>query len=238
MPKTFILTCEHAGNEIPAEYEHLFHGKKEVLYTHKAIDFGALRLAKHLSAELELPLCYTPVSRLLVEANRSLDNKELFSGYSQVLTEQEKQLLLGRHYFPHRKQVESKIEKETAAGNQVYHLAIHTFTPVLNGEVREADIGILYDPEREPEKNFAQRLKEQLTAQNPERRVLFNSPYPGTDDGLPTYLRTRFDTAHYVGLELEVNQKFFLNGPPEVWQKLVDEITAALKALDRWEGEF
>ena len=231
MPKTFILTCEHAGNEIPAEYEHLFQGKEEVLYTHKAIDLGALRLAEHLAAELGLPLCYTPIPRLLVEANRSLDNKELFSEYSQALTAQEKQILLGRHYFPHRKQVESKIEKETAAGNQVYHLAIHTFTPVLDGEVREADIGILFDPEREPEKNFAQQLKEKLTAQNPERKVLFNSPYPGIDDGLPTYLRTRFDTAHYAGFELEINQKFFLNGQPEVWQKLVDELTKSLKNL-------
>ena len=231
MSKIFILTCEHAGNEIPAEYEHLFHGKEEVLYTHKAIDFGALRLAKHLAAETELPLYYSSVSRLLVEANRSLDNEELFSEYSQVLTEQEKQILLGRHYYPHRRKVESKIEKETEAGHQVYHLAIHTFTPALDGEVREADIGILIDPERLPEKDFAQQLRDKLLEQNPDRQVLFNSPYPGTDDGLPTYLRTRFGTAHYAGFELEINQKFFLNGKTEVWQKLVDEITAALKIL-------
>jgi predicted N-formylglutamate amidohydrolase len=230
MPATYILTCEHAGNEIPATYEHLFKGKEEILYSHQAIDFGALHLAKHLAAATNLPLYYTTTSRLLIEANRSLDNEELFSAFTKNIPEKEKQTLREAYYFPHRDQVEKKIAAEIAAGKQVYHLAVHTFTPVLKGEVRAADIGILFDPERESEAAFARQLQTALSAQNPDRKVLFNSPYPGTADGFPTYLRKKFNQDQYAGFELEINQKFFLNGEPDVWQGIESEITGALQA--------
>lgn len=224
-----ILTCEHAGNEIPEEYRQLFEGKEEVLYTHKALDFGALRLAKHLASELKLPLHYTTTSRLLVEANRSVDNEELFSEHAQNLTEKEKLDVLETYYFPHRNEVEGQIGLAIAAGKRVVHLAMHTFTPAMEGEVRKADIGILFDPKRPPEKEIAADLKNALLGQNPERQVIFNSPYPGSADGFPAYLRKIFGKEEYCGFEIEVNQKFFLDGEPAVWEKLTAEVTAAIK---------
>ena len=231
MAITCMLTCEHAGNIIPPEYNYLFKEKAEMLYSHKAIDFGALGLAKHLAAATSLPLFYTSTSRLLVEANRSLGNEELFSEFTENLPKKEKQHLLDKYYFPHRQQVTDFIANEIAAGKQVYHLAVHTFTPVLKGEVREADIGILFHPHRPAEAAFAEKLKAELLAQNPDLNVLYNSPYPGTDDGLPTYLREQFIPDQYAGFELEVNQKFFLDGEPEVWQMLVTQITSAFKEV-------
>ncbi|MFD2247500.1 N-formylglutamate amidohydrolase [Pontibacter ruber] len=231
MPVTYILTCEHAGNEVPEEYEYLFKGKEEILYTHKAIDFGALRLAKHLASETRLPLYCTTVSRLLAEANRSPDSEELFSEYSKDLSEKDKKILLGKIYYPHRDKVEKKVQGEIAAGNQVVHLAVHTFTPAMDGEVREADIGILFDPDRNWEATLARKLKDYFTEQNPDRKILYNSPYAGTADGFPTYLRKKFTDEQYAGFELEVNQKFFLNGEPDVWQQVVAEVTSAFKSL-------
>jgi predicted N-formylglutamate amidohydrolase len=230
MVKTFLLTCEHAGNDLPAEYARLFQGKEEVLWSHKAMDFGALALAEHLAAATALPLYATATCRLLVEANRSLENEALFSAYSRQLPEQDKKVILDKYYFPHRNLVEEKIHQEVAAGHQVIHLAVHTFTPVLAGEVREADIGILFDPGRPPEEAFARHLKEKLLHQHAGRNVRYNAPYPGTADGLPTYLRQKFSPQQYAGFELEVNQKFFLHGDPRVWQKVVAEITAAWQA--------
>lgn len=110
-------------------------------------------------------------------------------------------------------------------------LAVHTFTPVLDGEVREADIGLLFDPQRPLEQTFADVFKKELLAQNQSRKVLYNSPYPGTDDGFPTYLRNCFSKEQYGGVELEVNQKFFLNGEAAHWDTLVQEITDAFLAV-------
>ncbi|WP_205502285.1 N-formylglutamate amidohydrolase [Rufibacter psychrotolerans] len=226
-----ILTCEHAGNEIPGEYAFLFAGKEDVLYSHKAIDFGAGWLARHLARRLGLPLYSVTTSRLLVEGNRSLGTQELFSPYTKELAKEEKQALLEKYYFPHRREVEAKIQEETAAGHQVLHLAIHTFTPALEGEVRPAEVGILYDPERSLEERLAHQLKAHLQEANPERKVLFNQPYPGSADGFPTHLRGKFDQNHYAGFELEVNQKFFLNGDEEAWRQVLEEITQAVQAV-------
>ncbi|MBC3538755.1 N-formylglutamate amidohydrolase [Rufibacter sediminis] len=231
MPTICLLTCEHAGFEVPAEYASLFKGKEEVLYSHKAIDFGALRLARHMAQTLALPLYYTTYSRLLIEANRSPDSEELFSEFTKKLPNTEKQRILETYYAPHRAEVERKIRDEIAAGNQVLHLAVHTFTPVLEGKVREAEIGLLFDPARAREEAYAHQLKAELHRQNPARQVFYNSPYPGVDDGFPTYLRQKFSDAQYAGFELEINQKFFLNGEASVWQQLLDEMTSAVKAV-------
>ncbi len=69
MNQSYILSCEHAGNQVPERYQHLFKGEEDILYTHKAIDFGALRLAKHLQKKAEVPLYYTRISRLLSESD-------------------------------------------------------------------------------------------------------------------------------------------------------------------------
>ncbi len=231
MPNTFLLTCEHAGNEVPASYLYLFTGKDEVLYTHKAIDFGALQLAEHLAAELGLALYYTDITRLLVEANRSMDNDELFSEYTKGLAAEEKKQILDSHYFPHRQQVEEAVGKEVAIGNRVIHVAVHSFTPALDGEVRKADVGILFDPERTTEKEFAKKLKTELSSQDPSLKVLYNSPYPGTTDGLPAHLRKMYPDDCYAGFELEVNQRFYLRGSTEGWQKLSNTITTTFRRV-------
>jgi hypothetical protein len=36
----------------------------------------------------------------------------------------------------------------------------------------------------------------------------FNEPYKGTDDGFTTYLRQKFRDTEYLGIEVEVNQKY------------------------------
>lgn len=229
MPTTFILTCEHAVNEIPARYRHLFRGSEEVLYTHKAIDFGALQLAKHLAAELGYDLYFSSVSRLLVEANRSPENEELFSEYTQRLSPEEKQQILDTYYFPHRQQIEEAVGKEVAVGNQVVHFAIPSFTPAMDGELRNADIGILFDPKRKPEKALAKLYRSGLLLQDPNLKVLYNSPYPGTADGLPSHFRKVLPDEHYAGFELEVSQRFYLNGETQVWQNLMKAVTSAFR---------
>lgn len=231
MPVTFILTCEHAGNEIPKAYQKLFSKNPAVLYSHEAIDFGALRLAKHLASELRLPLFYTTTSRLLVEANRSLDNEELFSEYAKKLPDKEKQNVLDTYYFPHRNEVERQIGLKIPDGYSVVHFAIHSFTPALEQKVRSTEIGILFDEKSKAEKVFAKALKKALLKQNPALKVDFNSPYPGSTDGLATHLRKLFNEEVYAGFEIEVNQKFFLNGEPEVWENLMSEICLAFKEV-------
>lgn len=204
-PRLF-LTCEHAGNEVPKQYSQLFLEAGPVLNSHRGYDPGALDLFIHLR-ELAFFEKYQMVTRLLVETNRSLHHPQLFSELSTHLSEGEKKELLEEYYFPYRSSVEDEIRRTISEGNEALHLSVHTFTPVLNGQVRKADMGLLYDPARVEEKKFCKIFEQKITSYDPELRVRFNYPYRGTADGFTTYLRKKFPQ-HYYGVEIEVNQKF------------------------------
>jgi predicted N-formylglutamate amidohydrolase len=200
-----IITCEHAGNQVPECYNHLFSDIKDVLQSHRGWDPGAAEIAKFLAAEFNVPLFICETTRLLIEPNRSLDNHQLYSEYSKTLFETDHDLILQQYYLPHRTGVEHLISK---LSKPVLHLSIHSFTPVWNGTAREVDVGLLFDPAREHESDFCSALRAKLKDGLPGLNIRMNEPYKGTDDGFTTYLRTRFEDHEYLGIELEVNQKY------------------------------
>lgn len=202
-----IFSCEHGGNFIPDEYQSLFALAEEVLKTHKGWDIGILEVAKDVSQALNIDLSFSEVSRLLVELNRSIDTPDLFSLYTKRVKDEEKRHILKEYYYPYRNEVEGKIKNHILNGDQVIHISFHSFTPILNGEERTTDLGLLYDPERKMESLFCAQWKGNLDQLNSFITKL-NYPYLGTDDGFTTYLRTKFSDPEYAGIELEVNQKY------------------------------
>lgn len=201
-----VLTCEHGGNRVPAAWRHLFAGAEALLASHRGWDPGALLLAKRMARQLRRPLLATTWSRLLVEANRSPTNPRIWSRFTKGLPRAERQRILQQYWLPHRQAVESAVATGIARGHQVVHVAVHSFTPELDGEVRNADVGLLFDSSRKLEAAFARRWGATLEAGMPGLRVRYNYPYRGNTDGLPTALRRRHPAGAYLGLELEVNQ--------------------------------
>jgi predicted N-formylglutamate amidohydrolase len=161
---------------------------------------------------LGLPLRSITTSRLLVEANRSPENPRIWSSYTAALPPQERQRILDRHYWPHRRDVEAAVRASVAARRRVVHVAVHSFTPRIDGEIRKGDVGLLYDPARPRERALALRWQAVLRDLDPTLRVRRNHPYRGIADGLATWLRRRFPDSDYAGFELEVNQAL-LAGP-------------------------
>jgi predicted N-formylglutamate amidohydrolase len=200
-----VVTCEHAGNTVPLNYAHLFHGKEDILQSHRGWDPGAVEVASALSKELLAPFFICETTRLLVEPNRSLHSESLFSEYSQGLTDAEKDHLLQNYYHPHRTTVEELIRNSK---DTVLHLSIHTFTPAWDGLERAVDLGLLFDPERKNETKFCEDCRTKLKKSLPAINIEFNEPYKGIDDGFTTYLRTQFGDDKYLGIEIEINQKF------------------------------
>jgi predicted N-formylglutamate amidohydrolase len=205
---TLLLTCEHGGNRIPPEYRALFRGARAVLASHRGWDPGALDTAKHLSRALRRPLLYVTWSRLLVEANRTETLPGVWSQYTRDLPLDERDVILSRYWRPHRERVAQAVRAQAARG-RVVHVAVHSFTPVLHGEARNADVGLLYDPRRPAEADFCKRWRAVLKNLAPDLRVRMNYPYAGTADGLATWLRKRWPDPVYAGIELELNQALF-----------------------------
>ena len=212
---------------MPACYNHLFVGLEEILESHRGWDPGALEVASFLSAKLMAPLFKCETTRLLVEPNRSLTSELLFSEYSQCLTSLEREEVLQRHYFDHRNTVEDVIRKSS---KKVLHLSIHTFTPIWNGTTRRVDLGLLFDPARKSEAEFCELYLSKIRQSLAAFCIEFNEPYKGIDDGFTTYLRTMFSDEDYMGIEIEINQKY--SGKKE-WKMISRSLSDALiKILD------
>ena len=222
-----LFTCEHGGNEVPAEYQMFFTGHKDVLQTHSAYDIGALELARYLADGFSVPLYESTITRLLVDLNRSGTHKKLFSAVTKVLPPFLKQNILQNYYLPHWKRIESRIADSIKDKRKVIHIGVHSFTPVLNGNERKTDIGLLYDPRRKSEKNFCVMWKYVMEYKHPRMKVRFNYPYLGSSDGLVTSSRKRFPEESYLGIELEINQKFPL-GDEKYWMVLQNDIYSSL----------
>ena len=204
-----IVTCEHGGNTIPNSFLKYFENHKSVLNSHRAHDLGSLDLFKTLESLANFSL-FSETSRLLIELNRSLHHKSLFSEFSKNMSKIEKQDLIESYYLVYRNQVENTIRNWIENGEVVLHISIHSFTPVLNKLERHCDIGLLYDSKRHTEKAFCVNFKKEIIGIKPELKVRYNYPYLGTADGFTTHLRRQF-TSNYMGIEIEVNQKYAKN---------------------------
>ena len=227
----FYITCEHGGNRIPSRYHAFFQGKEALLRTHRGYDAGALRVARELSEALSAPLLASTVSRLLVDLNRSLGHPQLFSEATRPIAGELRQEILTRYYLPYRTKAETAIGQMIARGHRVIHISCHSFTPELDGEVRNADLGLLYDPARSAEAGLCRRWRVALKAYSAALRARMNYPYTGTADGFTVYLRRRFPAERYLGIEIEISQKHVHEGAAH-WRAIraviIESLFAAL----------
>ena len=203
---TFIITCEHGGNRIPAPYRPLFRKQLTLLNSHRGYDPGSLVMAKALASAFAAPLVASTVSRLLIDLNRSIGHPQLFSAVTRAAPAEIRSQIVDEHYRPYRMQAEHLITQAVARGHRVIHISSHSFTAELDGKVRGTDVGLLYHPARRGEAELCARWKDTLAASAPELRIHRNYPYAGKGDGLTSHLRMRFTPGDYVGIELEVNQ--------------------------------
>ncbi len=183
-----IVTCEHGGNRIPAPYRRLFRGQRALLASHRGYDHGALVMARDLARAFGAPLVASTVSRLLVDLNRSIGHPRLFSIATRAAPASERARIVERHYRPYREKVQRLVEGSVARGNRVIHVSSHSFTPTLDGKLRSAGVGLLYDPARFGEAALCAQWKASLAALDPGLRVRRNYPYAGKGDGLTAHL--------------------------------------------------
>lgn len=226
---TLLVSCEHGGNTIPPRYRALFRRHRAALASHRGYDPGALRFAREFAAAFGAPLVHSTVSRLLVELNRSPHHRHLFSEASRALEAPERARVLDRYYYPYRTDIEARVGAAAARGVRLVHLSSHSYTPVLDGQTRRADVGLLYDPGRPAEKALCLAWQRELARVAPTLVVRRNYPYRGYDDGLTTWLRQRYADNAYAGIELEVNQKF-VYGEARAWRALRRTLISAFGA--------
>ncbi|MCK5913190.1 MAG: hypothetical protein KAG12_04885, partial [Desulfuromusa sp.] len=108
------------------------------------------------------------------------------------------------------------ISRLIAKKRKVLHLSVHSFTPELSGEVRNADIGLLYEPSCFSATQLVKDWQGALQVSCPNLRVRRNYPYRYRAAGPLIQLQREFDPAEYVVIALEVNQALLIEGG-DIW---------------------
>ena len=97
---TFIITCEHGGNRIPAPYRRLCREQRALLDSHRGYDPGSLVMAKALASAYRAPLVASTVSRLLIDLNRSIGHPQLFSAATRGAPAETRAQIVEQYYGP------------------------------------------------------------------------------------------------------------------------------------------
>lgn len=202
-----VISCEHGGNELPVRFQPFFRNAQAALNSHRGWDMGSSNVALRMADAWHCPIHTQTTTRLLIDCNRSIGHARLFSQWSKPLLQPEKDDCLESIYHPYRNALMRDIRTTIASSGQCIHLSVHSFTPVLDGQERKTDIGILYDPARKKEQSLATAWQEKIKKCVPAWSVHRNSPYRGISDGFCTAIRKEFPPDQYLGLELEINQK-------------------------------
>jgi predicted N-formylglutamate amidohydrolase len=178
--KPVLLVCDHASRHIPTALGDLGLDPA-VLRCHLAWDIGAGELTERLAAALEVTAVLAGYSRLVVDCNRELHDPQAFLEYgdglavpgNRGLSGDERAARASAVYWPYHDAVEAQIARLRRAGNAPIVLAVHSFTPVLNGVQRLWEIGILWDKDR--------RVSDALIAdlRDAGYKVGDNEPYSG-----------------------------------------------------------
>ena len=206
-----MVTCEHASNRLPAGFtlDPRLHD------LHIAWDPGALPIARSLARRFDAPLWQGRYSRLIADLNRTVGNRMLMRAvsdghpipFNQRLSAAAIAERIEKYYDPYRDGVIAEADALIARHGRCVHISVHTFTPVLAGAVRGNDIGLLHDPAWGIERAVSSELRASLDRTTPYV-TWFNRPYSGTADGILPAMRRRYSEDQFVGIELEINQKY------------------------------
>ncbi|MCC6136409.1 MAG: N-formylglutamate amidohydrolase [Candidatus Contendobacter sp.] len=226
-----VLVCDHASNATPAALGQLGLGP-EALSQHIAWDIGAAAVTRHLAAQLDAPAVLAGYSRLVIDCNRPPGDPtsiaEISDGImipgNQNLDDAATDLRLNTAFWPYHQAVTQTLAHRWRhdQGHAPALIAIHSFTPTMNGFQRPWDIGVLWN--RDP------RLAEPLLAYfraSGELCVGDNEPYSGRDVGFT--MDTHGGAAGLAHLEIEIRQDLIADAAGvERWANIVG---AALKAV-------
>lgn len=150
-----LLVCDHAACAFPASLGDM--GLDPFARRcHLAIDIGAGSLTEYLADRLGVTAVLAQYSRLVVDCNRDLMDPSVFLAYgdgilvpgNNNLRQSAKDARANEIYWPYHAAVEAQVERLLDAGSPPAFVSIHSFTPVLNGEARSCEIGILWDKDQ------------------------------------------------------------------------------------------
>ncbi len=178
-----VLVCDHASNAVPASLSRLGL-EADALDHHIAWDRGAEAVTRVLSERLDAPAIVAGYSRLVIDSNRKLGHETSIAAQSDgivipgnaSLSPAETARRADAIFHPYHHAVERAIADIRLTGAAPAVLAIHSFTPEMDGLARPWHVCVLWDSDP--------RIPEPLLAALGARDGLVigdNVPYSGRE---------------------------------------------------------
>lgn len=175
-----LLICDHASCRFPKSLGDM--GLDPFARRcHLAIDIGAGPVTERLAKSLGVTAVVHNYSRLVVDCNRQLMDPSAFLQYgdgilvpgNRNLHQADKDLRATALYWPYHAAIDEQVQRLRKAGPPPAFISIHSFTPVLNGEAREWQMGVLWDKDEIMREIFLEGLR------GAGYQVGDNEPYSG-----------------------------------------------------------
>lgn len=147
-----LLVCDHASRRFPQSLGDM--GLDPFARRcHLAIDIGAGALTEKLAETLGVTAVMAQYSRLVVDCNRELMDPGAFLQFgdgvlvpgNRNLKQGDKDLRAESIYWPYHTAIDQQVKRLSAAATLPSFIAVHSFTPVMEGTARPWQIGILWD---------------------------------------------------------------------------------------------
>ena len=217
-----VLIADHARNTLPARYGTL--GLDSAQFSrHIAYDIGVERVTQGLAQALGCPAFLTLFSRLLIDANRGIDDPTLIMRISDGAVipgnttddEAERRERISRFHAPYHAALTREIDGALGAGVPPVLFSVHSFTPRWRGVPRPWHVGVLWDEDH----RFSDLLLAGFSSMG-DLIVGDNEPYSGALEGDTLNVHgTRRGLAHAL---IEIRQDLIAD------QRGVDEWIARL----------
>lgn len=236
--RPLILVCDHASRRIPACLGDM--GLDPLTRRcHLAWDIGAGALTRELAARLGATTVLAGYSRLVMDCNRELTDPSAFLEFGDGvaipgnigITDQEKADRAQALFWPYHHAIETEVARLSKNGVKPLMLAIHSFTPVLDGVSRRWQMGVLWDVDSRVSSIMISKLRQAGYEVGDNQPYSGRAPQDFTIDhhaeggGLP-----------HVGLEIRQDQILKPSGVKKVADVLapvITEITETVVSANR-----
>jgi len=144
-----VLVCDHASHRVPEQLGTLGL-ESALLADHIGWDPGAAAVARRLSAHLDAPLVLSGYSRLVIDCNRAPHSAESIversSGVpipgNHALSTEDRAARIDALFRPYHDAIARLLDSRSR--QPAHLLSVHSFTPILSGQLRPWHIGISY----------------------------------------------------------------------------------------------
>jgi len=226
----FLLIGDHAGNRMPGALGTLGLTSAD-RERHIAWDIGVLGLGTMLAQRLDAPFLHQRYSRLVVDCNRdpaSIEAMPAMADGSAVpgnvaLDSVARAARIAAIHTPYHRAISAMLDRRAADGVETVLVSLHSFTPVLSGQARPWDAGVLHWA---GDSRFARRL---LAILQRDAAIITgdNQPYrmDATDYTIPHHAFPR--QLAYVELEIRQDLIGDAAGQHQWAARLADALAAA-----------